>query len=913
MPSLAMSDRPPAEGISRASARLCRALAQRIPAIAADSESPEDVAATVHAICLAAGQRHGRIGALGAGILEVINLMSLAIRARKASGRPPQRALGVPPPPRLPSFALSFRLAWKRLAGARANGAWAIVTLALGIGLSTAVFSVLDSVVWRPAPYPNADRIVELATFNVERKFTFAGFYSPALLSQWRQEKLIFDRVEGYDTPTLPYRADDGQETVAAAVITPGLFSMLGAVPARGRLFVTGDGRPGTDDVVVLSDTFWRARLHGDPNVIGRLLVIDDRPCHVVGVAPASFRFPNGRIDAWMPYDIEAPPGGGTAARTLTPVARIAPGLTFDQASRLARERGGSLSQAAGEPANQTAVVFRLSDSLDAKTLDALWVLAGAVGFLFLVVSANVANLALSRSLQRARDVAVRASLGASPGDLLCEALIENALVAAIGCASGVAIAWLLTRLAGVTLPVAMTTSAFNPIALNGRATLFAVALGALAALLFGLPVAVVASRSSMLGLLGSSSRSATGSVMARRLRATLVVLEVTVCTALLVGAALLTRTFIALETADKGFDTTNLISVRVALPAVGYADPNVRQRFVNDALTRLHATPGIEEATDGGLPTEVRPIMLGAVDFADRPNQPSDPLIVPMHEVPSTYFAALRIPLVTGRLFRPDDGPDAVLVSDTFARRFWPDRSAIGARFRSQGREWQTVIGIVGDIRPMAADVFGRRLDLYYQTGKAPDALRPRMSMVSSVADYRTLVVRVNRPADAISLVPQVIHAVDPRVVIWRTARVDDLYADAIARPRTVFFLMTIFAVAGLLLAMAGIYGVLSQLVSQRLREIGIRLALGARPTDVGGLVLRSGVGLAAAGLVTGLGLAAVLTHAMAMLVAEIGKPDFASMAVVVGVLLVTAVSASWSPARRAMGVDPVQLLREE
>jgi putative ABC transport system permease protein len=910
---LAMPGRPPAEGISRASARLCRAVAQRIPLIAADSESPEDVAATVQAICLAAGQRHGRIGAMRAGILEVVSLMSLAIRVRKVSSRSRPAGPGVPSPPRRPSLALSFRLAWKRLVGARTNAALAVITLALGIGLSTAVFSVLDSIVWRPAPYPNADRLVELATANIERKFTFAGFYSPALLSEWRQEKLIFDRVEGYDTPTLPYRADDGQETVAAAVITPGLFSMLGAAPIRGRLFLTGDGRSGTDDVVVVSDAFWRARLHGDPNVIGRLLVIDDRPCHVVGVAPAAFRFPNGRIDAWMPYDIEAPPEGGTGARTLTPVARIAPGLTFDQASRLARERGGSLSRAAGEPASQTAVVFRLSDSLDDKTLHGLWVLAGAVGFLFLVVSANVANLALSRSLQRARDVAVRASLGASPGDLLSEALVENALVAAIGCAAGVVIAWLLTRLAAGTLPVAMTTSAFNPIALNGRATLFAVALGSIAAVVFGLPVAVVASRSSMLGLLGSSSRSATGSVIARRLRATLVVLEVTVCTALLVGAALLTRTFIGLETASRGFDTANLISVRVALPAVGYADANVREHFVSDVLARLRATPGIEVATDGGLPTEVRPIMLGAVDFADRPNQPSGPLIAPLHEVPSAYFAALRIPLVTGRLFRPDDGPDAVIVSDSFAKKFWPSRSAIGARFRSQDREWQTVIGIVGDIRPMTADGWGRGLDLYYQTGKAPVALRPRMSLVSSVADYRTIVVRVNRPADAISLVPQVIHAVDPRVVIWRTARVDDLYTDAIARPRTVFLLMTIFAVAGLLLSMAGIYGVLSHLVSQRLREIGVRLALGARPADVGGLVLRSGVGLAAIGLVTGLGLAVVLTHAMATLVSEVGKPDFASMAVVVTVLLVTAVSASWSPARRAMGVDPVRLLREE
>jgi predicted permease len=614
-----------------------------------------------------------------------------------------------------------------------------------------------------------------------------------------------------------------------------------------------------------------------------------------------------------MPFDAEAPPSSPGAARTLTAIARTAPVRTFSAAALEARARGTRLSAGVGEPANQTAFLFHLSGTVDEKTERSLWFLAGAVGFLFLVVCANVANLALSRALQRTRDLAVHAALGASTADLVREAFIENAMVAALGSAGGIAIALGLTHLARVTLPEAMTTSAFNPIALNSRATMFAVMLGSLSAVLFGLPMALMASRGSLTAVLGRQSRSATGSRGSRRFRGVLVVAEVAVCTALLVGAALMTRAFIGLETAGKGFDTSNLITVRVGLPATGYRDQGVRSQFVSDLLDRLRTTPGVVAATDGGLPTEARPIMLGPVTFADRPDSPTAPLIVPLHEVPTGYFAALRLPLVSGRLFRPDDDQNTLVVSAAFARRYWPGRSAVNGRFRGEGQDWQTIVGVVGDIRPMVAGGFAPGQDLYYQTGKAPAALQPRMSAASSIIDYRTLIVRADRSADAVVSVPRVIHTVDPHVVIWRTVLVDHLYDDAIARPRTVFLLMAIFAGVGLVLAMAGMYGVLSHLVSQRLREIGVRFALGARPVDVGRLVLGNGLALAAVGLAIGLGLAAGLSRLAATLLTDVGKPDVLSVSGVVLVLAATAVSASWSPARRAMRVDPVQLLRDE
>jgi hypothetical protein len=303
---------------------------------------------------------------------------------------------------------------------------------------------------------------------------------------------------------------------------------------------------------------------------------------------------------------------------------------------------------------------------------------------------------------------------------------------------------------------------------------------------------------------------------------------------------------------------------------------------------------------------------MLGAAEFGHRPGELTEPLMPLMHDVTGDYFTTLGVPILNGRTFRGDDPPEAVVVSDGFARKYWPDGQALGGQFRKANQPWQTVIGIVGNIRPMAADETARGLDLYYQAGKAPKSMIASMP-ASSIAEYRNLVVRADRPSQIVAVLPQVIHAVDPRVVIWRTGLVEHLYADAIARPRTVLALMGTFAGVGLLLALAGIYGVLSYLVTQRVREIGIRLALGATPRDVGRLVLRSGLSLTGAGLVAGLTLAAALTQVMRTVLYEVGPSDPLSMAAVSAVLLGTATLASWWPARRAMRVDPVQLLRQD
>jgi putative ABC transport system permease protein len=412
--------------------------------------------------------------------------------------------------------------------------------------------------------------------------------------------------------------------------------------------------------------------------------------------------------------------------------------------------------------------------------------------------------------------------------------------------------------------------------------------------------------------LIGAGARGTTSSAMARRLRASLVVLEICVSTALLVGAALMTRSLLKLERADRGFDTTNLISIRVGLPGATYRAPAQSDQFVADAVRQLRSTPGVTMATLGDLPMNSRPYMLGPVEFSSQPDALSPPLIVPMLAVPPDYFSAMGLKLVSGRTFSPADGDEEVVVSEGFARTHWPGSQPVGAAFRRESQSWQTVIGVVGDVRPLAADSWQRGQAVYYQTGHAPEAMRP-MASASSIAEYRTLVIRSSQPTRTVEALPQVIHAVDPHVVVARIALVDHLYADAIARPRTVFLLMSVFAIVGLTLAMTGVYGVLSHLVTQRLREIGIRLALGARPGDVGRDVVGSGVGLGAIGLVAGLVLAFALVRVVRALLYDVDPSDPVSFGMVAVVLALTSIAASWVPARRAMRVDPVALLRED
>ena len=804
-----------------------------------------------------------------------------------------------------------LRLAFRSLIGAKGPVAIAVTTLALGIGVTSAVFSILDAVVLRPVPYADADRLVEIWNFETKSQVSHTGM-PPAALAEWRRQSDLFDRFEAYEGSSSIYEGDAGAEMVTGSTVTPQLFSMLGATPLKGRLFREGDGRGGTDDLLIVSESFWRGTLGRDPNVLGRELRLDQRRYVVVGVMPASFRFPDERTAFWKSYDVDAPP---VVARppNLRPFARLRADVPLEVGSARVKERGLALNRAAGGPEGRSALLQPAGSQIDRKTRLSLWVLGGAVAFLLLIVCANLANLSLSRTLSRSRDYAVRASLGASRRDLIRESLVEHGLVGVIGVLAGLAVAAAMLQITLGTLPQSFRLSTMNAIDLDGRTVAFTALIGFVTVILFGLPPAWLASRSAVAEVLKRETRSSAGSVAARRLRGALVITEVALAIVLLVGAALMMRSLVKLQGIDRGFDATGLIAMRVGLPRTGYADAYARDEFSARLITRLRQLPGVTAATMGGVPPDSSMISFGRVERADRPGELTSDLVVPVYQVWPNYFGAIGLPVREGRAFKDDEPLDSVLVSESFARSLWPNGGAIGQRVRFEGGSWRTIVGVAGEVRQMNLDDESGSFEMYYPAKRPPGVPQPATLPSGAIASYRSFVLRAADVDQTMVALRAALRETDPRVVIWRVDPVERLFADAVARPRLVLLLMTVFAGLGLVLAAAGIYGVLSYAVVQRRREIGIRLALGARPQSVGRLVLRNGLVLTGIGLVAGLAIALALTNVMRTLLYEVEPTDPASVAGVAALLVAVAALASWWPARRAMRVDPLTLLRDE
>jgi predicted permease len=521
--------------------------------------------------------------------------------------------------------------------------------------------------------------------------------------------------------------------------------------------------------------------------------------------------------------------------------------------------------------------------------------------------------LSLSRTLSRARDHAVRTSLGASRADLVRETLVEHLLLGGAGAVAGLGIAAVVLNVTLQMIPEAFRASSMNAIDLDARAVAFTAVVGLIASFLFGLPPAWLASRADVVDVLKRDSRSITGSKGTRRVRSALVVAEVTLAIVLLVGAALMARSLVKLQTLDRGFDTTGLIALRVGLPAAGYADVYARDEFTGRLVERAGALPGVTGTTAGALPPEANMVGFGKLERSDRPGELTGELIVPLYLVWPNYFQTLGLPIRAGRAFEVDEPRDSVIVSETFAARYWPDGQAVGRQIRWEGEQWMTIVGVAGEVRQLGLDDSTGSFE-FYQPLRRPRGLPPPKDFRSgAIVEYRTLAARATDVPVTVERLRSLVHETDPRVVIWKLEPVERLFADAVARPRLVLMLMVIFAGLGLVLAAAGIYAVLSYAVVQRHREFGIRLALGARPESVGRLILRNGLALTAIGLAAGVGLALLLMRFMRTLLYEVEPTDPVSVAGVVVVLAIVATAASWRPARRAMRVDPVNLLRQE
>ncbi len=855
--------------------------------------------------CAEVSAQRGPLALLRHVIAEWLDMLRGAIRLRRGAAiRRFQPAAPREPHRRTRRLLNDVRSAFRSLRAAPAHTAIAIGTLALGIGANAGLFSVLDSLLFRPVPFADGHRLTELYNYSIKGRVMFPGF-SRALLSEWRAQTDLFDRVEAYADDAAVFEGADGAEVVDMAAVTPGLLPMLGVAPLHGRLFGEGDGQDGAGARVLISERVWRERFGARPDIVGSSLRINGRAHDVIGIMPSSFLFPNRGTEMWV--------ASQNPRLAVLPVARLAPGVTVTAATAEVQARGERLRLATGGDAGVTAVVV-VRTQPDARQARMLQVLGAAVAFLLLIVCANLANLSLSKSLSKARDIAVRSALGASRRDLIREAVAEQMMFGVAGASLGLVVAWTVVEIANQVLPPGLTSRSLNPIDLDVRTLAVAALAGFVTPLIFGLPSAILGSRVDVSTTLTQQSRSTTGTPSARRWRNILVVSEVTLAVVLLVGAALMGRSLHALVSVDRGFDTEGLVRLRVGLPSDRYADPIVRDTFSEELVEAVRRLPHVTSATVGHVPPNPSGSSYGALEFGHSAQIVED-VLVPSYRVWPDYFERIGLRLVAGRPFAVNESADSAIVSESFARRFWPDGSAVGGTFRFTGSaRWKTIVGVSTEARQMGTDDVDGAFEWFVPLRTAPGAPAPRRMAGAVIVEQRNFVARTTNATATLEAMKRVVRERDPSVIVLHsfTGTVDEAFSDAVAQPRLVLTVLAILAGLGLLLAAAGLYGVLSYMVTLRMREFGVRLALGARPESVFRLIVRHGIVLTVVGLVVG-GLAAVfLVRLMQSVLYEVESSDPLALAAVAGVLTVTALLACWRPARRAMRVDPVSLLRE-
>jgi len=798
-------------------------------------------------------------------------------------------------------LALAGRILTRRPGFTAVAGA----TLALGIGASTLIFSVVQAVLLTPPPFQDPDRLVVVWEFNVPRDRQ-TNVASPANLLAWRDAQQAFTDIGAFSITTTASLASTGAEPeqINLQLVTSPLFPILGVAAEIGRTFLPEEDVP-DGDAVLISHRLWQRRFGGDSSVVGGPITVNGAARTVVGVMPSSFDLFDHSVDLWAPagFGESAREAGG---RWLVPIARLRPGIDLAGAqadmdritTRLAAEHP---DRDAGWASN----VVPLQEQLVGAVRPALVALAGAVGLVLLIACANVANLLLARATARQRELAVRAALGASRLRLVRQLLVESVALAAAGAAGGVLIAyWSLATLLATTaeqfaIPRLETAS------LDGGALAFAVLVSLAAAVLFGLAPAVTAARPDLNaaikdGMRGTGARGA-------RLRAVLVVVEVAMAIVLAAGAGLLVRSFDRLLAVDPGFRADQVLTMQVSLPGATYQDDASRVRFFQQLVERLEQVPGVTAA--GGVSFLPLDGLGAATSFRalDRPApEPGQAPVTDVRMVSGDYFRAMGIPLVRGRLFDAAETLEAstvVVVNETMARDMWPGEDPIGKRLVvswSDPDVTDEVIGVVGDAQLVSLD----------------GQIRPAVYYPHNRTAYRALTVVVRGAIDAASLTSAAVaqvRAIDAAQPVANVRTMREVISASVGQRRVVLLLAGVFAAAALLLAAIGLYGVLAQHVAERTREIGVRVALGAPRGAVLRLVLRRALGLAALGTAVGLAGAAALTRLIGGLLFQVTPSDPITYAGVVAVLVGVALAASLVPAWRAARVDPVQALRAE
>src|SRR5262245_41102030 len=787
----------------------------------------------------------------------------------------------------------------------------AVVTLALGVGANTAIFSVVHAVLLQSLPYRDADRLVSVwersrRGGNAQNVINMGNFFD------WKEQNRVFEDMAAFFDLTANLTSGGDPEEIPSQIATTSLFKVLGVNPILGRAFNPDEGRQGQPGVVVISFGLWQRRFGGDQQIIGRKLILSGNEVTVIGVMPADFNWhvkagsmTRKMAELWSPWQV----GEGARQRRgrfASAVARLKPGVTPEQAQAEMNAIGGRLEQQYNDfNANWGVNVVPLRAQFTGEIRLALLVLLGAVGMVLLIACANVANLLLVRAAGRQREVAVRAALGAGRARIIRQLLTESLLLAGLGGLAGLALAWRGTDLLVSLAPPDLLN--LPQVKINAAVLGFTMGVSMLTGVIFGLVPALEAKRLNLTGSLKESGKNIGGGMRSQMLRNLLVVAEIALALVLLVGAGLLIRSFARLQGVDPGFNAHNLLTMKVSLPGRKYDTDQKRINFFLQAVAQMQSLPGVESAGAVSFLPFAAPHAGTLVEIEGRPKlPPGQGLGTGVIVSDLNYFRTMQIPLKRGRLFTDQEATEmrhVVVVNEAFARTNFPGEDPLGKRvtiYMKNDNQPCEIIGVIGDSKHMKLDAKAEPMSYW-----------PHPELTYS---GMTLVLRAHGEPTAIANAARdVIRALDPAQPVGDVRTMESLIGTSVARARFNTLLLAIFAIVALLLAGVGIYGVMAYSVAQRTHEIGVRMALGARATDVLRLVVRKGMALALAGVAIGVSASFALTRLMETLLFNVSATDPLTFAGISLLLAFVALLACLIPARRAAKVDPMVALRHE
>jgi predicted permease len=777
----------------------------------------------------------------------------------------------------------------------------AIGSLALGIGANTAVFSIVDATLLKPLPYRDADRLVDILEIHrpgTAEESAQSGMVRPRL-EAWRAQTHIFDGIEA-ERPARPLSFGDSGMTIRVGQVSPGMFALLGVSPARGRTFSPQEAARNDDRVLVISDGLWKRAFGAAPDVVGRQVRLENRTVTVIGVTPPQVTFPIAH-DAWLPLPAARDPRDPSSA-FVGVVARLREGLTPAAAQDEVAGAAEAIRRLGPAQDPWTARV----EAIDPRTwrtgaLPIALIAFGAVLFVLLTACANLASLLLARTSSRHREMAVRVAIGASRRRLARQLLIESLVLTLAGGLVAVVLAvWLIPAIPSI-LPPGFIAFPVHEVQLDLRVLGAAIAASVLAGILSGVLPALRGSRHTVVTPLGATTGSAATPVH-HRSRNVLVAAQVAFACVLLVGAGLMTSSFVRMVASDPGYRVDGLLAVPVSLSPARTTSPAAQAAFFDALLDRMRATPGVSAVTVGTPP----PNELNGSLAAENPgNNPDNRSGAALFWVGRDYFRVLGIPIVAGRPLSPDDregGELVAVIDEASARRFWPGQSALGQRVRySPYVPWMTVVGVVGDVKTSRAGSAAASFELYMPMAQHAELRAP------------TLMIRAGNESSALAAVRAHVEALDAAATVRSASTVRGLYGQSLVNPRFTALAMSTFAALALVTAAIGLYAMLAYAVSRRTAELGVRIALGASRSSVRRLVSADALAPVAAGLIVGLAVGQLLSLLIASQLYEMTPHDPLTLMVVVLVFAIVGSVATYVPARRASRVDPIVALRTD